>query len=182
MSDSTQTIKPVINLADVPLFELAKDDKFRASLGRIAPMIGSTGLGCMLTIVPAGKRAFPFHAHHGVHEMFFILEGSGEYRFGSATYPVKSGDVLAAPAGGADKAHQLINTGATELRYLAISTNQGPSPDLVEYPDSGKFYVFAGSPDGSPMTAPFRFIGRHDSAVDYWDGESQPSAMDSKHA
>lgn len=167
--------RPVINLSDVPLFELRKGETFEAKLGRIAPLIGLTGLGCMLTIVPPGKCAFPFHVHHVTHEMFFILEGTGEYRFGTKTYAVKPGDVLAAPAGGPDEAHQIINTGNGDLRYLAFSTNGGPQPEIVEYPDSNKFAVFSGAPDGSPMKASFMFIGRKDSAVDYWDGEGQPA-------
>lgn len=179
MNQEQKPVKPIVNIADVALFDLSHGEAFAAKLGRIAPLIGSTGLGCMLTIVPPGKRAFPFHAHHATHEMFVILAGSGDYRFGKETYAVKAGDVLAAPAGGADKAHQLINTGAGDLKYLGISTNLGPSPEVVEYPDSNKFYVFSGAADGSPMAASFRFIGRQPSALDYWDGEGQPANKDS---
>lgn len=179
MNANGKPSSPVINLADVPLFELRQGEAYAAKLGRIAPLIGSTGLGCMLTIVAPGKRAFPFHHHHLTHEMFLILEGTCEYRFGSQTFPVKPGDVLAAPAGSAGEAHQIINTGESELRYLALSTNPGPQPEVVEYPDSRKFLVYGGALDGSPMTAPFRFIGRHDGAVDYWDGEGQPANKDS---
>lgn len=179
MNQDNTSVRPVVNIADVPLFELRQGETFEAKLGRIAPLIGSTGLGCMLTIVPPGKRAFPFHVHHATHEMFFILEGTGEYRFGSATYPVKPGDVLAAPAGGANEAHQLINTGPGDLRYLGLSSNMGKQPEIVEYPDSNKFAVISGAPDGSPMKASFKFIGRHDGAVDYWDGEGQPANKDS---
>lgn len=179
MNENGQASSPVINLDDVPLFELRQGEIFEAKLGRIAPLIGSTGLGCMLTIVPPGKRAFPFHHHHATHEMFFILEGKGEYRFGAQTFSVKPGDVLAAPAGSAGEPHQIINTGDRELRYLGLSTNRREQPEIVEYPDSNKFAVISGAPDGSPMTAPFRFIGRHDGAVDYWDGEGQPAKKDS---
>src|SRR5262245_3318707 len=112
--------KPIINLADVPLREFGKGETFAAKLGRIGPLLGSTGIGCTLTVVPPGKRAFPFHRHHVIHELFFVLEGTGEYRFGDKTYPVRAGDVIAAPAGG--EAHQLINTGSGDLRYLSLST------------------------------------------------------------
>ena len=178
MSAESGAPLPVVNIADVALIDLRHGDDFEAKLGRISPLIGSTGLGCMLTIVPPGKRAFPFHVHHATHEMFVILEGSGTYRFGKATYPVKKGDVVAAPAGGADKAHQLINTGSTDLKYLGISNNLGTQPEVVEYPDSNKFLAFAGAADGSPTAAPFRFIGRLTSAVDYWDGEGQGSKQE----
>ncbi len=45
-------------------------------------------------------------------------------------------------------------------------------PEVAEYPDSGKFGVYArviGSPAGAPRE--FRFVGRESSAVGYWDGE-----------
>ena len=99
-----------------------------------------TQLACALHVVPPGKRAYPFHAHHENEEMFFILSGRGEYRCGEDTFPIKPGDVIAAPAG--KTAHQIVNSGAEELRYLGISTIG--SIDLVEYPDSNKFAVAAG--------------------------------------
>ena len=86
-------------------------------------MIGSTGMGVMLHVVEPGKKAFPFHAHHMTQELFVILEGEGTYRFGAESYPVKAGDVCAAPTGGAETAHQIVNTGKTTLRYLGISAN-----------------------------------------------------------
>ena len=49
-------------------------------------------------IVPPGKKAFPLHVHH-VNELFVMLRGLGAYRFGDASYPIRAGDVLAAPAG-----------------------------------------------------------------------------------
>ena len=52
-------------------------------------------------------------------ELFIILEGEGTYRFGDESYPVKAGDVLGAPAGGSETAHQIINTGTVPLRYFA---------------------------------------------------------------
>ena len=68
----------------------------------------------------------------------------GEYRFGSERYPVKSGDVLGAPAGGPETAHHLINTGTVPLKYLSISTNA--KAEIVEYPDSGKFLAKSAFP------------------------------------
>jgi len=162
--------KPVINLADVPLIDMGHGEKFAAKVGRIGSMIGSTGLGCLLHVVPAGKRAFPFHVHHSTHELFYILSGTGEYRFGKDTYPVRAGDILAAPTGGPERAHQIINIGKDELRYLGFSASPG-GPEVIEYPDSKKFVVFSDTPDGSPRNARVRFIGRQETSLDYWDGE-----------
>jgi len=120
--------------------------------------------------VPPGKRAFPFHNHRINEEMFFVIEGTGDIRIGQATYPIRAGDVIACPPGGKETAHQIVNTGTTELRYLAISTKV--SPEIAEYPDTGKFGVlaeFSAGADGKPQM--FRYIGRESLAVGYWEGE-----------
>jgi len=159
--------KPIVNLADVPLQDFGKGEKFAAKIARIAPMVGSTGVGCMLTVVPPGKRAFPFHRHHVIHELFFVLSGTGEYRLGDKRHPLKAGDVIAAPAGG--EAHQIINAGSDELRYLGLSTLG--EVDVVDYPDSGKMAVAAGIRNADFTTASYRGLGRI-APADYWDGES----------
>ena len=163
------TTKPVINIADVPLRENAHGEKFKAKVGSFGRAIGSTGLGAMLHEVEPGKRAFPFHNHHGIHELFVILEGAGEYRFGKETYPIRADDVLAAPAGGAETAHQIVNTGDTVLKYLGISTSV--QTEVVEYPDSGKFGVTSRFDWGNPAAGGIRFVGRKEGTIDYWDGE-----------
>src|SRR5262249_44041395 len=98
---------------------------------------------------------------------FVILAGQGEYRYGDHRVPVRAGDVLGAPAGRI--AHQLINTGSEELRYLGVSTNAGV--DVVEYPDSGKFAVAAGLKNAHFRHATYTQIGRGGASLDYWDGE-----------
>ncbi|MES2225322.1 MAG: cupin domain-containing protein [Patescibacteria group bacterium] len=132
-----------------------------ATMGFIGPRIGAQKLGYNITVVPAGKRAFPFHNHYANEEMFFILEGEGEIRLGSERFPVKKGDFIACPSGtGVEHAHQIINTSTEELRYLAVSTKI--SPEIAEYPDTGKFGVLAEN---------FRFVGRTENSLDYWEGE-----------
>jgi uncharacterized cupin superfamily protein len=160
-------LKPIVNIADVPLRDFGKGEKFSAKLARIAPVVGSTDLGCTLTVVPPGKRAFPFHRHHVIHEMFFILSGTGEYRLGDKTHPLRAGDIIAAPAGG--EAHQIVNTGSEDLRYLGLSTLG--EVDVVDYPDSGKMAVAAGIKNADFTTATYRGMGRI-AAADYWDGEA----------
>jgi hypothetical protein len=44
-------------------------------------------------------------------------------------------------------------------------------PEIVEYPDSGKFGAVAVAPGPDFMRAHFRHIGRPGDAVDYWDDE-----------
>jgi uncharacterized cupin superfamily protein len=163
-------VKPVMNVADIPLVDRSHGEKFGLQWGRVGPLIGMQGLGCALHVVPAGKRAFPFHVHHANEELFYVLSGTGEYRFGDKTYPIKAGDLLAAPPGGPELAHQISNTGKEEMRYLGISTMI--APEVVEYPDSGKFLVGSRpDPSGDPRKAGLRYIGRRDTTLDYWDGE-----------
>jgi len=164
-------MKPVINVADAKFMDMkGADGAFEARVAPVGPAIGSTGLGCMVTIVPPGKKAFPFHVHHNTHELFVILEGEGLYRYGAETHPIRAGDVLAAPAGkGAELAHQIVNTGKSEMKYLGISDKA--VSDVVEYPDSGKFAVTSRYVWGDPSAGGIRYVGRLNSAVDYFDGE-----------
>jgi uncharacterized cupin superfamily protein len=170
--------KPIINTADVALEPRPSAltppgpaaERFDARIGFIGPRIGAQKLGYNITAVPPGKRAFPFHNHRVNEEMFFVLQGTGEVRIGENTYPLRSGDVVACPAGGKETAHQIINTGTEELRYLAVSTKL--SPEIVDYPDSGKFGVLAelpAGPDGKSQR--FVYVGRESGSLNYWEGE-----------
>jgi uncharacterized cupin superfamily protein len=116
----TKAVKPVINIADVPLRDQIQGEAFEAKIGRAGPLLDSTGLGCSLHVLAPGKRAHPFHRHHVIHEMFYVLSGTGELRYGEKHYPLREGDIVACPAG--REAHQFINTGETDLRFLAFST------------------------------------------------------------
>jgi uncharacterized cupin superfamily protein len=157
----------IVNLENIHLADHGNGDAFVAKIGRAGPLVGSTGLGCTLTVIPAGKRAYPFHRHHVNHELFYILSGSGEYRQdNNNNLPVRAGDLIAAPAG--KEPHQIINTSAGELRFLAFSTMA--EFDVVEYPDTGKIGVAAGIKNGDFKTATFKALGRVQPA-DYFEGE-----------
>jgi len=158
--------KPVMNIADVPLADRGNGKSFVLQWGRVGPLLGLDGLGCAVHVVPPGKRAFPFHRHHVMDELFFIVSGEGEYRFGDETFPLRAGDIVGAPAGA--KAHQIINTGSADLRYLGISSMS--SVDVVEYPDSKKVAVGAGIKNSDFKTATYVGMGRL-APADYYDGE-----------
>lgn len=156
----------IINLTDVPLKDAGNGKTFQARIGRVGPLLGLGGLGCTLTVVPPGKRAYPFHRHHVFSELFYILSGTGEVRLDERTLPLSAGDLIASPAGA--EAHQIVNTGKEELRYLAISDME--AVDVIDYPDSGKMGVAAGVKNGDLSTASYKAFGRVTSA-DYFDGE-----------
>jgi uncharacterized cupin superfamily protein len=163
-------MKPILNLADVPLRDGGNGKGFAARLGRIGPLIGAQKLGCVLHIVAAGQKAFPRHAHHTNEEMFFIVSGEGTYRLGEETFPIRAGDIVSAPAGDVSTAHQIVNISQGELRYLAFSTRL--DPDVVEYPDSNKFAVASMvPPDKRLMGAKLMYIGRREGSLGYFDGE-----------
>ena len=166
MPQETEQLNPVATLASVPLRPFGHGAAFERYEGEVAKRIGLTKLGARYLEVPVGKSASPFHVHHVLDEMFVILAGEGEYRFGDGTHAVRAGDVLGAPCGGAEFAHRLTNTGTVPLKYLAISSKS--EADVCEYPDSGKFWAGSGV-DGER----FGFVGRQADRRDYWEGESE---------
>jgi len=170
--------RPIINIADVELQPYPPGmgptgdtaDRYEARMGRFSMQIGAQKLGYNITAVPPGKRAFPAHCHRVNEEMFFILEGTGEVRIGNERHAIRAGDVIACPPGGPDSAHQIINTGAIEMRYLAVSTKT--YPEICEYPDTGKVGImgeYPPLPDGTPQV--FRLVTKPELTVGYWEGE-----------
>jgi len=157
--------KPILNLDQVVFDHLEENGLYTSSRGTIGARIGARHLGYNLTVLPPGKAQCPFHCHHGEEEMFFILEGEGELRFGDQRYPIRAHDVIACPPGGPEVAHQIINTGHAPMRYLAISTVA--ALEACEYPDSQKILVTAGGPGPSRL----RKIFRSEATVDYYDRE-----------
>jgi uncharacterized cupin superfamily protein len=158
----------VVNLDELEPVSVAHGDRYdgrRVMLGRAA---GGRRLGASHMRVPPGKTAWPAHYHAGNEEALFILEGQGTLRLGEARVPVRAGDWVALPA--APEAHQLLNDGAADLVYLAVST-QDPT-DITVYPDSNKVGLFGGAAPGGDAGA--RFVsGFYSMAqpVPYYEGE-----------
>jgi uncharacterized cupin superfamily protein len=129
----------IVNIAELALQDGGNGKGFQAKLGRAGPL---------------------------TDELFYIVAGSGEVRLDDQTQAVRAGDLIASPAG--TEAHQIFNTGASELRYLAISDIN--TVDIIEYPDSGKVGMAAGVKDGNLSSASYKAMGRVTPA-DYFDGE-----------
>lgn len=173
--------KPLMNLSDVEMKRRSAEDgppsgahrTYGLSRGSVGSHIGAELLGYNISSLPPGCRGYPRHNHHVNEEMFLILSGEGELIVGEQIYPVTTNDIIACPPGGPETAHQLVNTGKEELKFLAVSTQL--SPEFVEYPDSGKFGVYArrneraGAGESKPER--FSFLGREGEGCDYWDGE-----------
>ncbi len=157
--------KPFMNLDDVQFDDVEDNGIYTSRRGQIGSHIGARQLGYNLTVLPPGKVQCPFHAHRAEEEMFLILEGEGELRFGDKRYPIRKHDVIACPNGGAEVAHQIINTGTVPMRYLALSTQA--DVEACEYPDSKKVLVVAGPPGRGGL----RKMVRAEATVDYYDRE-----------
>ena len=71
--------------------------------------------------------------------------------------------MIACPTGGADVAHQIVNTGSVAMRYLAVSNRT--DLDACEYPDSGKISIVSDQP------GTMRKMFRAETGVGYYDGE-----------
>jgi uncharacterized cupin superfamily protein len=156
---------PIANVADAPRHDGSHAPAFAYSMTELAGPAGGRAIGANLTRVPPGKAAFPFHHHRANEEHFFILSGTGVVRIGPAAHAVKAHDYLVHLPGGAEHAHQLINTGEEDLVYLAISTRI--VPEVVGYPDSAKTGVRTDAAEGSRFLIPDAVRN----TAGYWDGE-----------
>jgi uncharacterized cupin superfamily protein len=163
---STGMATPIVNLSDLPLDWREKGTRFQVGLAEISQPLGLSAIGATLHVVPAGKTAWPFHRHHGCDELFLVLEGTGEYRVGDRRLPMRAGDCIGAPAGG--EAHQIINSSAAELRYIAFASRG--RADVIEYPDSGRLAVDIAHGNDKEPPSIFNVAGRL-APLDYWDGE-----------
>ncbi|MDQ3927380.1 MAG: cupin, partial [Actinomycetota bacterium] len=88
---------------------------------------------------------------------------------GEREVEISRGDYVALLTG-AEGAHQIVNSSDVALRYLCFSTMV--VPDILVYPNSEKFGLFAGSAPGGPKEK--RILQKYlrgDAKVGYYDGE-----------
>jgi uncharacterized cupin superfamily protein len=160
--------KPIVNVTEAPTHSGSNGEHFAYSMTQLAAPAGARAIGANITRVPPGKAAFPIHHHHANEEHFFILSGRGVVRIGKDSYDVKPQDYIVNVPGGAQHAHQLVNTGDEDLVYLALSTTI--VPEVVGYPDSAKTGTRI-APGTSP-TERFLTMDSERGKVGYWDGET----------
>jgi len=159
----------VRNMDEIELRDAERAPLYASRGGRvIGPGVAGVvaqKLGASIDVVPPGKVTCPYHFHYAQEEMFIILQGEGTLRVGGERVPVRAGDVIAIPPG-PEYPHQLINTSASTLKYLSISTQE--TPEVCEYPDSSKYLAYV-KPAG-PLMGDGK-MHRADTDLDYWDGE-----------
>ena len=158
----------IINLSELAWEKIngPTGSPFGGERKRVGVKIGALKLGYSFFNVAPGKTAFPYHTHTGNEEMMYVIGGAATLRFGSDELEVTAGDVIACPPG-SDYPHQLINTGASDLTYLVVSTME--YPDISQYPDSNKIGAYA-TPTGGQVQG-FRGLYLRDKNVNYYDGE-----------
>lgn len=155
--------KRVVNIDELQLEHGANGEKFEWNSARIGPKLGARDLGYSYDVVPPGKRSCPFHSHHAEEEVFFIVRGKGTLRYGNESRPIRAGDVICCPTGGAETAHQIVNDSDAELAYLSVSTMA--AAEVCEYPDSQKVGAYGRS------ETRLRHLTEAGAKVDYWKGE-----------
>lgn len=135
---------------------------------RLGRRLGGEMLGASVYVLGPGQKSFPYHFHHSNEEMLIVLEGEvtvrtpdGEHRAGRGESTI----FRRGPIG----AHQVVNHSASEARILMISTMV--SPEVAEYPDSGKIGVFAGKAPGAAGEATLWKYLDGSAELDYFDGE-----------
>lgn len=151
------------NVDGVELEHQVRPPLYDTRAGRLAPGTAALKLGAAIDVLAPGHRSCPYHFHHVQEEMFVVLEGEGAMRVAGEMLPLVKGDVVFIPPG-PEYPHQMINTSDAPLKYLSISTRE--SPEIVEYPDSGKFMASVRR-DGELL---FDVLQRPET-LDYWDGE-----------
>lgn len=168
MNEHAKTLASALirNFNKVPMELFVREPLYGGRSARLAPGTAAQKLGATIDIVAPGKRDCPYHLHHAQEEMFIVLEGSGTLRVAGEELPIVQGDVIFIPPG-PEYPHQIINTSDQPLKYLSISTQD--LPEIVEYPDSGKFLAMAGK-HGAPELD-FDVMQHKSQSADYWLGE-----------
>jgi len=166
MSDrATELASTLIrNINEVPLTRMLREPLYDSVGARLARGTAAHKLGASFDILEPGKCGCPYHLHHAKEEMFIILEGDGTLRVADERLPIRAGDVIFIPPG-PQYPHQIINTSDAPLKYYSISTME--TPEICQYPDSGKYLAEASLKSNEP----FEVIDRRTQSLDYWDGE-----------
>jgi uncharacterized cupin superfamily protein len=166
MSESPDALagRLIRNFNEVPLQNERRDPLYQSQAARLGTGTAAQKLGASVDIVAPGKRSCPYHFHYAQEEMFVVIEGRGTLRVAGQMLPIKTGDVVFIPPG-PEYPHQIINTSDAPLKYLSISTRE--TPEVCEYPDSGKYQAMVTINGARAFTA----VQRPQSTLEYWDGE-----------
>lgn len=138
-------------------------DGWRSNLRRLVPPGHNIGM-TLVELLP-GQTQTPYHFHHGNEELLLVLAGTPILRTPDGERELQPGEFAFFPTG-PDGAHQMVNRSDEPARYVIADAKV--SPEVVEYPDSGKIAAM------SRVTQLWTMHRRNDE-VDFFEGE-QPRA------
>jgi uncharacterized cupin superfamily protein len=151
----------IVALDDVEL-DVEEEGEIATAERDVAVAAGSVRTGLRYNTIPAGKLNCPPHWHGQEHELFVILEGSGELLLYDnqgevvETHGLRPGHCIARPGPARPKRAHALRAGAEGMTYLAYGTRD--PGEIVYYPRSRKAWL------GSVMV-------RLELVDDYWEGE-----------
>jgi uncharacterized cupin superfamily protein len=118
-------------------------DKMQIRSRFVGKAVGAKELGASVHELLPGSTGFHLHAHYGMEELFVVLSGQPTLRTSDGESPLEPGDVVSCLRG-REGMHTFTNPTEEPARVLAISTM--PVPEVVLYPELGKFAVATRSP------------------------------------
>src|SRR3712207_2679424 len=106
-----------------PNFDEPRDRPgFRCRRARLGQQAGAVKLGASLWELPPGEAAYPYHFHLGEEELIVVLDGRPSLRTPDGWRELDEGAVVSFRVG-EEGAHQLVNRGNEQVRFLSISTS-----------------------------------------------------------
>jgi uncharacterized cupin superfamily protein len=142
---------------------------WRSNVRRLVPPGHKLGMS-VIELLPEQTQC-PYHFHHGNEELLLVLQGRPTLRTPDGERDLEPGDVVHFPTGPAG-AHHLINRTDEPARYVIADAKV--TPEVVEYPDSGKLVSMARAE--SQRGEQLWTCHRLDDEVDYFDGEEPRTA------
>jgi uncharacterized cupin superfamily protein len=134
---------------------------WRSNDAWVGVRIGAELIGGSMYELEPDQRLWPYHTHFANEEWLLVVRGRPTLRTPDGEHDLIEGDVVAFPRGD-EGLHQVINRTEVPIRVLMLSTLI--EPDVIHYPDSGKW-------SGKNAHGERVFFGRPGPPVDYWDGE-----------
>lgn len=170
MSEAAERLRALLirNHETIPREREQRAPLYDTLCARLGTGTAAGKLGISVDTLAPGMRSCPYHFHYAQEEAFVVLDGEGTLRIAGERLALTRGDVVFIPPG-PQYPHQIVNTSAAPLSYLSISTRE--SPEVVEYPDSGKYLAMANGPAADGSVHRFSQLERSGDGLDYWDGE-----------
>jgi uncharacterized cupin superfamily protein len=151
----------VVNLDTQEWERTEEREGWRSKDAWIGARLEAELIGGSLYELEPGNKLWPYHTHHANEEWLIVVRGRPTLRTHDGEQELREGDVVCFRRG-KDGFHQVLNRTDSPIRVLMLSTLI--TPDVVEYPDSGKI--------GSRSVAGERILlARPGPELDYWEGE-----------